>query len=298
MSTTLKIAYLRMLHRFGKKSLISKSAFGHPYRISLGDMFSENPFYNSSSNLGEILATVAWVLDKPNAVICDIGAHCGFISSQVAQLLRHNKPAIYAFEPVGPTFSDLINTVIDLKLQEFVHPVSVALSDSSGFVRLNYSKVNSMLAQIVGSDQYSNERSGKEIYLAPAQTLDLFCTTVRCPDVIKIDVEGWEVHVFQGAKEFLNSGIQTTGICLEWNPEALEQAGSKAAEFYELLKEYRFFYINDYEGQRFSELQEIQDPRELLHCCNLFASRDTVSRIENWKENFRKLKLLVRDGGH
>ncbi len=124
----------------GRKSLISTSALAYRYRTSLCDNFSENPFYKPAINMGDILATAAWVVDKQKPVIFDIGAHCGFIASQLAQLLRKNSPSIHAFEPVAPTFSDLIQTIDVLKLQEIIHPVPVALSNADGFVKLNYSK--------------------------------------------------------------------------------------------------------------------------------------------------------------
>jgi hypothetical protein len=140
MSTTLRIKYLNALTWLGRKSLISTSALAYRYRTSLCDNFSENPFYKPAINMGDILATAAWVVDKQKPVIFDIGAHCGFIASQLAQLLRKNSPSIHAFEPVAPTFSDLIQTIDVLKLQEIIHPVPVALSNADGFVKLNYSK--------------------------------------------------------------------------------------------------------------------------------------------------------------
>lgn len=295
MSTTLKIGYLRLLARMEKKSLITTSVFSFPYRISLGDAFSENPFFNPYSNVGEILATAAWVLDKEKPVIFDIGGHCGFIATQLAQMLKKNDPAIYSFEPVAPTFSDLFHSVNELSLQKYIQPVCVALSDQTGFVRLNYSKRNSMLAQVIPEDRNANHRVGSEVYIAPSQTFDEFCKHERYPNVVKIDVEGWEAHVFQGAKKFLSSSEHVnTGICLEWNPEALEQTGSSVSEMYQLLPDYRFFYLNDYEGQRIPELQEVNNPLELVHCCNLFAAKSSEQHIARWKNNFQQLKAQYK----
>ncbi|CAN5374849.1 hypothetical protein BH09BAC3_BH09BAC3_13100 [soil metagenome] len=293
MSTTLKIGYLQTLRRLGKRSLISKSVFGYPYRISLGDYFSENPFYNKAANTGEVLATAAWVLDKKTPVVFDVGGHCGFIASQLANILKENKPTIFSFEPVAPTFSDLVTTVVDLGLHEFIHPISVALSDSPGLVNLSYSKRDSMLSQIIPRDAQSNNRAGMEVFIAPSITLDDFCRWERFPDVIKIDVEGFEVPVFRGASTLLNSAAKADiAICLEWNPEALGQAGFSSQALYELLEKFKFFYLNDYEGQRFPELEAVPDPRELKFCCNLFAMKDDDQRLEVWRNNFKKLKAL------
>jgi FkbM family methyltransferase len=294
LSTTLKIAYLKTLTRLKRKSIVAKSVFGYPYRISLGDMFSENPFYNKRANVGEVLATAAWVLQKQGPIIFDIGGHCGYIASQLAQILKKNKPVIYSFEPVAPTFSDLVQSVDELSLHEYIHPISMALSDEPGLVRLNYSRWNSMLAQIVPPGTVSNARAGSQIYYAPSDTLDEFCGITGSPDVIKIDVEGWETNVFRGARNFVSSPArEQTGICLEWNPEALENAGSSPAALYEIIGGYRFFYINDYEGQKVPLLQEVRNPLELKHCCNLFAM-SPAGDAERWKHAFFDLKNRFR----
>lgn len=291
MSTTLKISYLRLLHKMGRESLVARSVFGYPYRISLGDTFSENPFYNDHSNVGEVLATAAWVLGKSKPVVFDVGAHCGFIASQLAHILKKNNPEIYAFEPVAPTFSDLVHTVSELSLHEFIHPVPVAISSVPGFVKLNYSRRNSMLAQVVPENTESNNRAGEELYLAPAQTLDGVFASIGQPDVIKVDVEGWEVHVFKGAKKMMDC-VQSidTGICIEWNPEALQDTGFTARDLYGFFEGHDFYYINDYHGQEYPELQRVQDPQSLTKVCNLFLVDKKCPYVDQWKSNFLKLK--------
>lgn len=291
MSTGLRLKYLRLLRQLGKRSLVAKSVFGFPYRISLGDNFSENPFYNKYSNTGEILATAAWVTGQKKPVVFDIGGHCGFIASQLAGILKPDQPAIYSVEPVAPTFTDLVESVRTLSLQEYIYPVPVALNDQPGFVRLNYSKQNSMLAQIIPGDAASNQRSGTETYIASSQTLDEFCKTTGHPDVIKIDVEGWEVHVFQGGGQLLaGDSFINTGICLEWNPGALADVGSSVKELHAFFRDHRFFYINDYEGQKLPELAEVADIEAVQHVCNCFAIHRQSGRVDEWKENYLQLK--------
>jgi hypothetical protein len=66
---------------------------------------------------------------------------------------------------------------------------------------LNYSRKNSILAQIIPNEEVSNHRAGDEVYVASTQTMDEFCETVSYPDVIKIDVEGWEATFFRELKD-------------------------------------------------------------------------------------------------
>ena len=291
MSTILRIGYMRLLRLLGRKSLISTSVFGFKYRISLGDSFSESQFYNPTTNAGEILACAAWVLNKLNPIIFDVGAHCGYIGTQLAELLREKIPTIYCFEPVAPTFSDLVLSINSLGLQKVINPVPIALSNQQGMIKLNYSKWDSMLAQIVPEGVQSNHRSGDQFYFAQSNTLDEVIDYLSIPDVIKIDVEGWEVPVLLGARiTVLSPETSNTGICIEWNPEALKQAGFSPIQLNELLRDYRVFYINDYEGQLRKELEEIKDIMSLEHVCNLFAMRNHSEEVEDWKNNFYMLK--------
>lgn len=84
--------------------------------------------------------------------------------------------------------------------------------------------------------------------------------------------------------------IKEVGICLEWNPSALLDAGSDKDALFKQLSDYRFFYLNDYEGQKLPELAEVKDPRNIDHVCNLFAIHKQSAKTEPWKEKFVMLK--------
>lgn len=291
MSTTLKIGYLRVLEKLGKSSLVTNSVFGFPYRISLGDMFSENPYYNRFSNVGEILACASWVINVKSPLIYDIGAHCGFISSQLAAMLASQYPIIIAFEPIPPTYSDLVASVEELNLAHSIRPIPLALGDSKGLVRMNYSKWASMFAQIETESMPSSHRSGKQLFHVLSMPLDDLIESLGVPTVIKMDVEGWEVPVLRGLAQSLGTGLlNETAWCLEWNPEALHQTGYSVAALFDALPGYRYYYLNDYEGQREPMLREIVDPRSISHVCNLFAIPVTSDRHEVWKKNFLMLQ--------
>lgn len=291
MSTTLKMGYLSALRKFGKKSIQSTSVFKLPYRITLGDMFSENPFYNDHANVGEILACTSWVAGKGNPVIYDIGAHGGFISTHLAQLLRKQQVSIFCFEPVPPTFSELVASIQQLHVEDRVKPISLALGNKPGFVRLNYSKWASMLAQVIPQGSPSNQRSGQEIYIAASSTLDEVIKELPFPDVIKIDVEGWEIPVFEGAEQLRSQArFDETAICLEWNPEAQQETGFSASQLFDVLHGYRFFYINDYCGQQYPLLSEVSTLRDVGFVCNVMATKAPQQRIDTWKKDFLEMK--------
>ena len=56
------------------------------------------------------------------------------------------------------------------------------------------------------------------------------------------------------------------------------------------FSDYKFFYINDYQGQIYPEMEEIIKPLEINHVCNFFLIHKLSKKVDQWKENFIKLK--------
>ncbi len=90
----------------------------------LAEFFKRNEASRAPRQLGQ---------QKQNAVIFDIGAHCEFIATQLAQALEDQQPTIYSFELVPPTFSDLVSSIHELGLKHVISPIPQALSDQAGF---------------------------------------------------------------------------------------------------------------------------------------------------------------------
>lgn len=137
---------------------------------------------------------------------CDCGANVGMISIPVA---GHLGPAgkVYAFEPAELTYQRLVTNI---ELQE--HPGQIeayecAVGASPGKAELTVStqqawSTMSRSASKVGTDL---GREISHIAEVPVVTLDDFFSDAgrRPPNVVKIDVEGWEEEVIRGARRFL-----------------------------------------------------------------------------------------------
>src|SRR5438067_2521808 len=106
MSTILRQASLRFLRSLGIRHFRSRSSLGHPFVCHLGDSLSENPFYNAELFRCELELCRALLQDQCEPVVFDVGAHAGFWSTQLAQMLQR-KVSIYAFEPAPMTFRRL-----------------------------------------------------------------------------------------------------------------------------------------------------------------------------------------------
>ncbi len=289
MSTTLRKIQLRILKNIGVKYFKTNSNFKVPFIVCMGDYFSENPFFNPPLNTEEIICSVAWCLEKERPVIFDIGAHCGYLSTHFASLLKKNDPQIYAFEPVSATYFDLVLTINKLGIRNNVYPIQAALSNADGVLTLSSTRWLSMLAQVITDDK-KEQVSGENKHIALATTVDKVSTSLAIfPDLIKLDVEGYESFVLEGADKVIHADNKPA-ICIEWNPATLEQCGSSGNMLASLLKGYEIYYINDYEFGKRKFLEKVNDVTAITWVCNLFALPPGADIFESWKNNIEKIQ--------
>lgn len=127
----------------------------------------------------------------------DIGANCGLWTVHLSESFRH----VYAFEPNPDTFSRLVAGLILSDVSERVTRLNVALGQHSGIAILRTKGSDAFDASMI---QYGAETPGVEV---PMNRLSNTLSD-RFVALVKIDVEGYEYEVLQGAEEFLrNAGL-------------------------------------------------------------------------------------------
>jgi FkbM family methyltransferase len=228
----------------------------------------------------------------PAPIIFDVGANNGFVSTQLAQLLKDEQPQIYAFEPVPSTFCQLVDSIERLRLDQSVTPICCALSDEAGICTIAYNPRESLFAQ-VRSDT-NNVRAGNRIAIAPIITIDdLVSGMSKMPVLIKIDVEGSEPSVFRGAMRLLRSD-EAPVLCFEWNPFTIGELNKASDQMTDALKNYQLFYIDDFEGQKRPFGAAVDDLTTINLVCNIFAVPKNASG-QRWTQTldyaFRRLTL-------
>ncbi len=90
------------------------------------------------------------------------------------------------------------------------------------------------------------ERGAPGVLSIPVRTLDAICAEEGfVPDVIKIDVEGYELSTLRGAVRLL--GEVRPDLFLEAHPASLERLGKSMAELFDHLRgfDYRVFDVRD-----------------------------------------------------
>jgi FkbM family methyltransferase len=153
--------------------------------------------------------TVKWIEQfvKPNDVFYDIGSNIGAYSF-VAEVVAQGKILIYAFEPGFSTFPTLVNNVFINNRFNTIIPINIALGSASKAALFTYSDLYSGSASHLGVQSIQSEvPNGLFNQLVMVYSLDDFVqkTNIRFPNLIKIDVDGHELEILQGAKSILRS---------------------------------------------------------------------------------------------
>lgn len=119
-----------------------------------------------------------------------------------------------------------------------VTPVRAALGEAPGTLTMRYS-----WHHLEASPEAAGTPDAVEV---PVRTVDALCSELGFrPDVVKIDVEGYELAVLRGALRTLRE--ERPALFLELHPQRLRELGSSAGEVAGLLAElgYRIFDLND-----------------------------------------------------
>ena len=147
------------------------------------------------------------LLNSDNPVIFDIGAYVGNVANRY--LSYFPKAKIYCFEPFSDSYNKLTANMKDLPN---VSCHNIAFSEKAGKFVINsnsFAPTNSLLETDSRVTDYWKkvdfERVKKEE--VDTCTLDEFCEDngIKHIDILKIDVQGMEYSVLEGAKKMLES---------------------------------------------------------------------------------------------
>lgn len=146
---------------------------------------------------------IAAAVQKDKPVIFDVGANVGGYTKTLLEAFT-NSPLIYCFEPSANTFKKLQANTAGYKNVVQNH---MALSNAKGTAVLFGRENNSEIASLVDTQVISKygKQTQEEVIL---DTVDNYCIDNGIPfiDFLKIDTEGNEVKVLQGAKTMIEAG--------------------------------------------------------------------------------------------
>jgi FkbM family methyltransferase len=195
--------------------------------------------------LGELL--------RPGDTAYDVGANLGYFSAVMAQRVG-SQGRVFAFEPVAQTF-ELLTLCRVLNGFSQMKAFEIALGSSNGNVDLTFSPMSLGQASI-HQRQDSVDLSRARV---PVRRIDDLVESGELPPphLIKIDVEGNELAVIEGALRLLAE--HQPALVFELNAAMSHHAGWTGQELAARLREasdYRFFLLTD-DGRRPVEPAEL-----------------------------------------
>ncbi len=180
---------------------------------------------------------------RTSHVFLDVGANIGYFSFLVKQLSP--KAQVYSFEPL-PQNIESYKKNQELNHFSEMHLQQVCVADQAGETEFLIPPVEeSGWGRMAHRDLFSGEKIRRSVI-----TLDQFCRekNVGKVDLIKIDVEGYEFKVLQGATEVI--ATHRPRICIELNEPCLIDTGTSSEEIFSFFKKrnYQMYALDKKKG--------------------------------------------------
>lgn len=176
---------------------------------------------------------------KEGDVFFDIGAHYG-LWSLYSSMLVGNEGKVLGFEP-----SDAYQYLeINFKKYKNCTSVNQGISDEDNSMTF-YSQGCSTSGSLIKEITDINKNFSPDIEITEksivVNKIDSYCKkNAIFPDLIKIDVEGHEYKVIEGASQILN--YKSPKLIIEIHPPQLEYEGKTDKDVLQLLKSYSYEY--------------------------------------------------------
>lgn len=188
-------------------------------------------------------------------VVLDIGANIGYYVLLESKIIGE-KGTVYAIEPVSATFRTLLRN-LKMNTCRNVEPYHLAVGGKNGKITINVSnESNKSAVRPVSGRGYDKTE------LVNMLTVDSFLEGKKPPDLIRMDVEGYEYEIVKGMAETLKGD---TDLFIEVH--GFNMTKEQMNEFYDILVKNEYdvkFSVDDF-----------------LHNINKFANL-VVDRTSVW----------------
>ena len=220
-----KILFFKIFEQFEKKSYIKKNFLNHEVSFFIPNqviawrvktLFTQEP------------ETIEWInnFEDNLNIFWDIGGNIGLYS--IYSALRHKNLQIFCFEPSTSNLRTLSRNISINNLQNRININQFALSDKKNIYQTMH-ETNFIEGHSMSTFSYNTDFEGKN--LVPEQKYNIYGTSIdnlieakilKCPNYIKLDVDGIEHKILDGAKKTLmNNDLKS--ILVEVNENFLDQ---------------------------------------------------------------------------
>lgn len=197
-------------HKLFHKPFIFKTPFGTFLGTTVNHRTVLIPNYEPEIQ-AVIKQNIAKTKHQSEKIFLNIGSHIGRYAIELAKKYDYT---CYCFEPSPETFKTLkINTLLS-EVQDKFHLYNFCLGDKDGMTLFEYVDANDASSKMAGDGASTDKTKFIEVPVKRFDNLGLNIT----PDLIIMDVEGFEYEVLQGMEQFIKSLPKTTDIIIEIMP--------------------------------------------------------------------------------
>lgn len=252
-----KTLLFKIIDQFEKKSYIKKKILSQeayffiPNQIiawRVKTLFTQEP------------ETIEWInnFDSNLSIFWDIGGNIGLYS--IYSAIKHKNLQIYCFEPSTSNLRTLSRNISINNLESRININQFALSDKQNIYQTMH-ETHFIEGHSMSTFSYNTDFEGKN--LIPEQKYNIYGTTIdylieakilKCPNYIKLDVDGIEHKILNGAKKTLmNKDLRS--ILVEVNENFYDQHET----IVEIMKDNNFTLasrnqnISDVQNTKFSK---------------------------------------------
>ncbi len=174
--------------------------------------------YDEHGNAGNAMVTRSLVQEMDSPLCLDIGADQGWWTRWVR--IHSQTSSVYVFEPNPASYSELKDAFSD---DTAIHIHNMAIS----------SKDSTLDFHIIHGQSHSRNEEGPTIKV-PCTRLSNILSTSQKIDIVKIDVEGHELHVFESLAPWIEKDLIRTIITeftMKWYGTTFQEQIDSAKEF-------------------------------------------------------------------
>ncbi len=219
--------FLLFFKYLGKSSPVIREIQGSRMRLSFKDKGVSRELTLVDIREPLLTRTVQGEL-KEGLCVLDIGANIGYYALMEASRVGESGQ-VYAVEPV-PHNMQVLEDNIGLNDYRNIETFNQAMGDSDSTLSMYISDHPNWCSfypsgSVIGQIE------------VPVSRLDTFLQGKRRPDIIRMDVEGYEYEIFSGMPELLASGAPLR-LFIEFHPDIMGR--ERAVEFVGILKKHGF----------------------------------------------------------
>jgi FkbM family methyltransferase len=196
-------------------------------------------------------------------VVADVGANIGVYSKFFAQCVGPTG-RVHSFEPSLENFARLRQTIATFSN---VRVNQLAVSDTTGESLLYVSEELN-----VDHRSYPTEGEARKAVSIRSTRLDDYFRSGERVDLIKMDIQGYELHALRGAERVLSENARVK-LLIEFWPYGLRQAGASAEALITFVRDQGFSLFLPQGNQMTRCDHPVADASDPAIYLNLFAQK-------------------------